>query len=169
MHTIITEIPFDYVAEKRVALTWREVKYGIENKLVEPAFAIDLATSLVGTDAEREELLVDLAIRDRQDSVIALVDSLAGSETSQADDAIRDKWLFLVLSWIFDRRKRIDDVLGLAEQVYSDFGYPRKIARFIRYMPMEGPDLGSKEANEDRLMEYWSDYLKQESEYYCTI
>jgi hypothetical protein len=30
---------------------------------------------------------------------------------------------------------------------------------FVRYMPMIGPDLGSRELNEARMMEYWHGFV----------
>ena len=51
-------------------------------------------------------------------------------------------------------------------EVYSDFGYPPRIAGFVRYMPAEQPDLGSRELNEQRLYENWKRYLDQTSPEY---
>jgi hypothetical protein len=65
----------------------------------------------------------------------------------------------LVLAWIYEHRGAFLDPLQTVEEVYADFGYPERIAGFVRYMPMDGPDLGSREANEQRLMERWKEYL----------
>jgi hypothetical protein len=45
--------------------------------------------------------------------------------------------------------------------VYADFDYPEEIAGFIRYMPMRGPDLGSKQLNEKRMLETWGRYIEE--------
>ena len=38
---------------------------------------------------------------------------------------------------------------------------PKRIEKFVRYMPMVGPHLGSREAAERRLFERWKQYLDE--------
>jgi hypothetical protein len=64
-----------------------------------------------------------------------------------------------VLAWFYEHRAEVPDPLQRVEEVYADFGYPEQLAKFVRYMPMEGPDLGSREANERRLFERWKRYV----------
>ena len=80
-------------------------------------------------------------------------------EIERTEAELRDKWLYLVLAWLYEQRGAVPDPLQTVEEVYADFGYPEEIAGLIRYMPMDGPDLGSREANERRLFERWRQYL----------
>lgn len=71
------------------------------------------------------------------------------------------KWLYLVLDWLYQHRADLADPLQTVEEVYADFGYPECLSSFVRYMPMQGPDLGSRAANEARLFERWKSYLDE--------
>jgi hypothetical protein len=73
-----------------------------------------------------------------------------------------------VLAWFYEHRGEVPDPLLRVEEVYADFGYPEQIAKFVRYMPMEGPDLGSREANEHRLFERWKRYIEEVAPTYST-
>ena len=97
-----------------------------------------------------------------------LIEQLATTEPDQDADKIRSKWLYLVLIWIFEHRESYPDPLQTVEEVYADFGYPERIADFVRYMPMNEPDLVSRELNEQRLYEKWKRYVDEEAAKYVS-
>lgn len=157
---ITTKVPYDFLRH-RVNLSWREVKFGLERQLITAQVAIDRASDrLESSNASAEE--VELASRSGGDSIAELVDRLADAEGTPSDD-IQGKWLYLVLAWLFENRRSVKDPLAVVEEIYSDFAYPQEIAPFVRYMPMIGPDLGSREQNEARLYDYWKDFLDMAS------
>jgi hypothetical protein len=84
---------------------------------------------------------------------------ISPTKSPHSEDEIRDKWLYLVLAWLYEHRAEVPDPLQRVEEVYADFGYPEQLANFVRYLPMEGPGLGSREANERRLFERWKRYI----------
>ena len=98
-----------------------------------------------------------------------LVESLATATSDEDQEALRGKWLYLVLAWIFEHRASYPEPLQAVEEVYADFGYPEVIASFVRYMPTSDPDLGSKEANERRLLENWKRYLDERARDYAPL
>jgi hypothetical protein len=91
-----------------------------------------------------------------------LLRALAKIETPIPENLIRRKWLFLVLSSLFENRSQIGDPLGEVESVYADFEYPQEIAGFVRFMPTTdgyNPLQFSKAENEQRLFDLWRKYL----------
>lgn len=160
MDIIKLKIPASFVSD-RASMSWREVRFGLVNELLDPVAAIDLAVEQVARLKHAPSALIDLAGADGNDPTQGLVDQLADCETERPEDEIRDKWLSLVLAWIYEHRDGYPDPLQTVEEVYADFGYPEQIAGFVRYMPMEEPDLGSREANERRLFERWRRYLDE--------
>jgi hypothetical protein len=86
---------------------------------------------------------------------------LAAREPEETLSELRAKWLCVVLAWIFEHRNEYADPLRAVEEVYADFDYPARIASFVRYMPSDDPDLGSRELNEARLYEKWQSYLQE--------
>lgn len=158
MDLIKLNITPEFIRE-RTHLTWREALFGIDNELLSPRAAVDFAAHQLEVQENAEPALVELAGVCSGESVRDLVEQLVAAEPPQVSEAMRRKWIFLVLAWIFEHKESYPDPLRVVEEVYADFGYPDAITSFVRYMPMDEPDLGSREANESRLYEKWKRYL----------
>ncbi len=154
-------IPYDFVRD-RVRLGWRGMHFGLRNELLDPKAPREWAIDEVATAEEPSSALLELASDRKSEPItITLVEKLAADEPECTEDEVREKWLYLALAWVYEHQDRIPDPLQRVEEIYADFGYPERIARFVRYMPIEGPDLGSREANEHRLFERWRCYLDE--------
>ena len=70
------------------------------------------------------------------------------------------KFCDLLLTWVYENQNLYPDPLLVAEFIYEDFDAPTEVSEFIRYMPMQGCNLGSKELNEGRMMERWGAYVR---------
>jgi hypothetical protein len=151
-------IPYQFI-RARTGLSWREVRFGLTNELLDPAAAVELALEQIAEPVD--PLLVELATGDAIGRIPDLVGPLSENEPPQPDNELRDKWLYLVLAWLYEHQSDYPDPLQSVEEVYADFDYPKQLAAFVRYMPLEGTDRGSREANERRLFARWKDYLEQ--------
>jgi hypothetical protein len=160
-------IPYHFL-RSRVRMSWREMRFGLANDLLDPHAPVDLAVDQVTELAEPSAALLELAGASKNEPTSDLVEDLANDEAPRSDNEIRDKWLYLVLAWLYEHRGEYPDPLQRVEEVYADFGYPEQIAKFVRYMPMEGPDLGSREANEGRLFDRWKRYLDEVAPTYAS-
>jgi hypothetical protein len=154
------KIPLEFLRSSAV-ITWRDLRYGICHHLVAPSAAIAMAQSVVRAELSPLPLIRELAQAQDSDPVLGAVSTLASQEAVVSEQATQDKWLYLALSWVFKNRDSFQDPLAIAQQVYEDFGYPAQVAPFVRYMPMQGADRGSKEANEMQLLKNWEVYLMQ--------
>jgi hypothetical protein len=154
--SITSKIPYGFAAE-RTALSWGDVRYALERQLVAPDTAIQRATDALSDSAASPDELA-LASSTAADPVLDIVRRLTETKGYRPEDS-EEKWLYILLAWLYENRDGFEDPLGLVEEVYAEFGYPRAIAPFVRYMPMVGPDLGSRERNELRLFSYWEKYL----------
>ena len=159
---ITTKVPYDFLRD-RVDLSWRDIQFGLDRQLITAQVAIDRATDRLDQSSDASVDQVELASRSASDSISELVDRLADAEAAPSND-VQDKWLYVVLAWLFENRQSVKDPLGMVEEVYSDFDYPPEIAPFVRYMPMDGPDLESLEQNEARLYERWKAFLDKASQ-----
>ena len=164
--SMITKIPSDFVRQQ-VNLSWREVEFGLEHRLIAPQTAIDKATDRLSEPGDASPNEVELASLSESDPILDLVGRLVADETVVPNEEVQAKWLYLVLAWLFESRTSVNDPLGVVEEVYSDFGYPREIAPFVRYMPMVGPDLGNREQNEARLYDRWRSYLDETGKHFA--
>jgi len=168
MNEVNAHIPLAFI-QSRTRLSWRDVKLGLERQLISASVAIDHATSqLVGSTQPRPEE-VELAGSSLSDPIIDLVSQLSSQEAPEPQEHNEAKWLYLMLAWTYQNRNSLSDPLGVVEAVYSDFGYPSEIAHFVRYMPMVGENLGSREMNEARLIVYWERYLERAAERFAPV
>lgn len=165
MEFVKLQIPAEFIQD-RTHLTWRQVLFGLENELISPEVAVDLAIQQLGNESDSSPALVELAILSEGEPGLHLVQRLAGAEPDEEFGEIQGKWLYLVLAWIFDHKNIYSDPLGAVEMVYADFGYPKKMAGFVRYMPMLDASLGSKEANVERLYDKWKSFIDEASVQY---
>lgn len=152
-------LSFDFVAD-HLAPVWQEIRYGLERQWLSRRDAIALAVRLMSEGSEDSDV-IELASLTHKDPVDHLVEALAEKEESLSEDCIRQTWLYLLLAWVLSHREEFDDPLQIVEQIYAEFRYPDAIRSFVRYMPMDGPDLG-REANEQRLFDRWSQYVAAE-------
>lgn len=155
----VAKIPYEFITQ-RVELRWNEIKFGLDHQLIKPKVAIAKALEqLCDTDTAPKEV-VELAALGESEPVADLVTRLAEVETpSSSVEYVNAKWLYLLLAWLFEYRESLVDPMTIVEEVYADFNYPREIAPFIRYMPMDAPDLGNQEQNEARMFDRWKAYL----------
>ena len=99
------------------------------------------------TPKEQQEIATDLL-------------TVAARSSGKEREIMERAWLVFSVSLAYILRKDLLDPLQTVEEVYADFDYPEQIASFVRYMPMQGPDLGSRLANERRLFERWKAFVE---------
>lgn len=158
MDSLFLKLKYDFVS-KRVNLTWRDILYAINRNLLDSDSAIEHAMVKISQSEEYNQALLDLASLHKGESVRPYLDELTKLESSQDDTMLAEKWLYLVLDWVFKNKDNYADPLGIVEQIYADFDYPELIATIVRYMPSDEPSLGSLELNEERLYKKWKEYL----------
>jgi hypothetical protein len=146
-----------------VALAWREALWGLEHQLLDRPTIVELAIDrlIEGSDNPIE---VELAALQKSELPEAgdLLRRLAETEPALSEAEIARKWLFLRMALIYEDKKSPGDRLAEAESAYADFGYPREVEGFIRYMPADSsydPRSHTPEENEARLLRMWKQYL----------
>jgi hypothetical protein len=161
MEQVQISIPYSFIRQ-RAQLTWRDVRFGIEQGLLRGRDVAEVAADQMERGTQ-DDVVVELAGASPDEAVQERVQRLASAEQSEDPLDVRRKWAYLALAWIFEHRAHYPDVLDLVEKVYADLDYPEQVAPFVRYMPSDEPDLGSRERNEQRLISKWADYLRAES------
>lgn len=164
MEQLAVLVPYSFIRQ-RTRLSWRDVKFGIEEGILQPKDAIDVAMDVMEHGAETEQVLA-LASSSPEDSLLGLVSQIAEQEKPPDLSIMRRKWAFLLLAWLYEHRARFSDPLDMVGKLYADLDYPEQVAPFVRYMPTDEPDLGSKDLNEQRLFQKWADYLQKEARYF---
>lgn len=151
---IETRIPYSFTHSAGVKLSWADVLEGLDRRLLASDFVRDKAVDELTEGSV--QILIDLAISDPAESVRDKVKQLASSEPSAPSSSVL---LYLLVAYLRKHEQQTQRLLDLIEEVYADFGYPPCLAKAVRYMPTESPDLGSLEANEQGLVVKLDDYL----------
>jgi len=159
-------VPYSYAISK-VDFSWKEILFALNHELLSSYSAVEHAMEELKCADNYPDLLVELASLGENEPVRELVEGLAYLEKDTVLN-IEAKWLYVLLSWVYENRSNYDDALQIIEQVYADFGYPKSIESFVRYMPSDEPSLGSVEKDTERLYEKWNSYLVRQSEAYKT-
>lgn len=151
---IEARIPYSFTRSLGVNLSWAEVLDGIDRCLLTCDFTRDKASDELNESST--QLLIDLAISDPGEPMRCKVAQLASLEDTAPNTS---RLLYVLVSYLRKHEQQTRRILDLVEEIYADFDYPSCLAKAVRYMPLEGPDLGSLEANESRLLANLDNYL----------
>jgi hypothetical protein len=149
---VTASIPFHFLTRLAVPLNWSDILFGLDRGLIRRQIVIDRATSHVSGGSNSAEEL-ELAVLHDSDDVERAVMKLASLEHASDELSSEHKWALILLAWIDKNHTTIDDPLSVIEEVYAEFGYPRALSPFVRYMPSNKPDRGSVSLNEARILE----------------
>lgn len=160
-------ISAEFLAQHRIPLSWSDLRWGLVHGLVDEQAAVDAAVRAMKGDPPATVVELAGLLPGELHAVPELLDRLAGPEADGSRERARDRWLYLVLLWLYEQRGELDDPLGAVEEVYADFGYPPMVAPFVRYMPVpesEGyrPQDHTPDENTRRLMRKWEGFLRGE-------
>jgi hypothetical protein len=158
-------IPVDF-SMRKVPLMWSDVVWAYHRNILTWKDLVAFADSKVlSGDFDPYEMEISLLGKDNITSIAELAETLAKRDNERLEDT-RNKWLFILLSWIFENRNNLDDPLALVEDVYADFDYPTEIQSFVRYMPATDgydPRKHTSEENKARMMRKFEEFLVQNS------
>jgi hypothetical protein len=159
MDILKLRIPLEFVESHLGRPSWQEVLFGLEQQLLAPEAPSQLAVEELER-AEGSPALIELAAGEPGNNTEGHVARLAEAERPEPPDHVSRKWLYLTLAWLYEQRTNFDDPLEMVEMVYADFGYPERVAHFVRYMPSRDErQLGTVEQNRDRLISKWKQFL----------
>ncbi|MDI3438735.1 DUF2247 family protein [Erwinia sp. V90_4] len=158
-------IPFDFI-DKSAHLSWCDIKWGCENNLITSDVPIKKAEKNVLTGSyTNPELELSFVILGEVNHVSPFLKELCSELELKDDQMTKKKWLFIVLSWLWNNRNSFEDPLAEVEKIYADFDYPSEIEGFIKYMPPSDgydPSKHSHMENINHLMDKWKNYLEKE-------
>ncbi len=154
-------VPYEFL-KQRPAVSWGEALWAYDRQLIEWTTLVELAVRRLesGSDDELEIELAGLS-KANADEARELLRKLARPIDP---DATKRKWLCFVLTWILENRLAFNDPLDVVASVYADFGYPKEVAAFVKYMPAtDGYDASAHtyEQNIERLYDNWRRFTEE--------
>ncbi len=158
---VSSRISLEFLKRLHRMPSWSEIAFGFERQLISPSVVIDYAMDKVAEVDQPNDDELAVASSSINDSIIERVGKLAAEDAASGDDAIQSLWANILLAWLYEHRDELDDPLGAVEEIYAEYNYPEEWAKFVRYMPGDAPDLGSIEANEQRMIASIGEYIDQ--------
>jgi hypothetical protein len=159
---LVGPIPSSFIQE-RTSLSLAELRWAFDNGVIGAQIVVDVAKS----KAAREE---DDSIVVRQLAAVAHPDLPQVREIllevpldNEEVNAIRRKWVWLVLSWLYENQRDDADVFDKVDGLYADFGYPEEMAAFGPYAPAYQVKGDSAQVREQVVGE-WRQYLTRAGE-----
>lgn len=160
MNTLNIKLPYSYIIDY-IDLDWHVLLFAVENGFVEKESVLRYAESQIETEANPSQLLLDLAWEKDENSVYEYLIKLANLSSPKDEENLKEKFLFLLLNWIFENREKYGDPLEMVEIIYADFDYPEEISGFVKYMPPQYPLHSSKPENVKQLYENWEKFCEK--------
>lgn len=154
------EYEFDEIKKIIKKWTWQEIRYGYHQSFISKEEVVAFAKESLAEDIPELDIVMELAIRNPDECIENDLQLLCNNEKNEEKGEIRSKWLYAILSCLFEKKTQIDNIQLIIDNIYVDFEYPEEIADLVSYMPYCG-DRG--ESLEKRLEEY----LTQGINKYC--
>lgn len=166
-HMNLSFLKYDFISEmKRNNYNWHDILFALENQIIKTEDVIDYSVCILNEGILGFEIVLEISCLDSNEDVYPYLYDLIELEKGKYLSDVKDKWLYLILKWLYENKHLIQNIMDIVEEVYEIFDYPDSIISFVRYMPSEEGDLGSPELNKEKLFKNWKKYLELYKEEY---
>ncbi len=149
-------IPCEFLFRLRDPVDWNDLLYAYHRQIIDITTLTAYVSRALGEVAFDNDAAIPDGLPEKPEQLKPFLDRAAG-DVYPTDERSK-KWAMILAAFV--NEFEVGDKLTAIDDIYSSFDYPEELAGMVRYMPMLGPDLGSKEANENRMLESLSDLSK---------
>lgn len=134
-----------FLAKYNIILTPQEILWGMNRGFIRPKTVIDYVVSQL-SNLKEEDILYEIALLNKNERYLVreILEERLKPEVKDSkiiwisnQEALLEKWLYLLLKWLYDRQASFDDPFGIIEEIYAFLDYPQSIEGFVRYMPID--------------------------------
>lgn len=144
---------------KNHIFSWQEILFALENNIITSDDIIEYSKYILNENTVGFDIVLEIACLNQDENVKPYIYELIKLENKQDVSCIKNKWLYLILNWLYNNRSKIKNSLEIVEELYELFDYPSSITSFVRYLPSNSGDLGNLELNRAKLFKNWKNYL----------
>lgn len=157
------QIPLRFILEN-AKLDWQDWAWGYMHDYLTWQNLVKVACDEV-MNGNEDQNIFSLACVLESDTfrIKEILGSITDKKPSYKSNS-KQKWLYLILGWLYENHLKYEDPLGKVEEVYANFNYPNDMVSFVRYMPCGNkydPNKYSKIQNTNRLLSNWKKYLTE--------
>ena len=159
---MLESVPSEFIM-KKASWSLDELAWAFSNGVIGAQAVVDIAISMVaGGDGSALVLSLAGLTHAELPEVKELLQSQGASDN---EGEIRAKWLWLVLSWIYETHGTSSAAFDALDALYADFGYPEEMEPFGPYASAYQAKDDPNEAREVVLSEWRSYLAKGESRF----
>jgi hypothetical protein len=154
-------IPSSFMLKKN-SLSLAELRWAFEKGVIGAQIVVEAAEWIAARehgDASIAARLAELRHADLPD----VKEILLAVPLDDDIDAIRRKWVWLVLSWLYENQRDDRDVFEKLDDLYADFDYPPDMAAFGPYAPAYQVK-GDPAVQREQVVSAWQQYLARAAE-----
>jgi hypothetical protein len=143
----------EFVGE-RIEAGWKDLVWAASNHWLDTKALADLADAIPGA-SDDARVAVAIAAMDRDDAALkAVLDEQARNDVV-SEAVVRERWMRLVVAWLYLNRGLFEDPWAAIEQVWEAFGHAPELNGLIRWMPV--PPGG--EPGEQGMLKRWREFV----------
>ena len=138
------------------------LRWALDNGIIGAQIVVDVARSIAQAGDDSSIVARLAAVTHAELPEVSEILLEAPLQEGEAE-LIRRKWVWLVLSWLYEYHRNDGDVLVQIDALYADFGYPQEMVAFGPYAPayqVKGDPIQQREA----VMSEWLRYLTRAGE-----
>ncbi|PXZ01426.1 DUF2247 family protein [Gilliamella apicola] len=153
------------ITKNDIKLNWHDLLWGYEHHFLGWKDVVNYANKKIIEESNYDESVIELSMIDK--TTTFKIEKLLKNIVKEERFYHTDKWLYIILLDLFNKRDELDDPLGKVEEIYENFDYPEEIESFVRYMPNTDdydPSKHTYEENINRLYSKWENYLISKKE-----
>ena len=170
MNSLSISFPYSYFSQL-VLLNWYDILFAVENGYLEYQSIVEHAIVEIQNNEKYPKKVLDIACLHLGDvdSISLVQELLVELVLPISEDMKREsknKLLYAVLSWTFKHKEHYEDALFVVEVIYADFGFPKSIMGFVRYMPIRQSVFNTLEENIKRMYKNWENFLSNQKAKY---
>jgi hypothetical protein len=158
---LVGPIPSSFIVNKS-SLSLPELRWAFDNGIIGAQAIVDVAASIVGS--KDDSTIITRLAGVTHAELPEVRDILEGVPIDDGQaDVIRHKWVWLVLSWLYEHHGGDDDVFEKVDGLYSDLGYPEEMVTFGPYAPAYQAK-GDPATMRNEVLSEWRRYLARGDE-----
>lgn len=148
---------------QNVNVCWQDICYGLIHKCITIDVAEQHCNEMIMTGVSLSQEYDTILSSLDENEIFRCVQSLAGKEKAVFHhDELSQKWLFVILLWVYEHRNEYGDPLMAAQVICDDFGSPPKVTSFVWHMLPQNVDNDTIKARDVQMMANWRDYIDRE-------
>jgi len=162
MNSLNLRLKYSYV-RNLIKLSWSDIKFLIDEEYFDETAAIEHAYNVLEYEENsfNNDSIISLASLLKKQTIHPFIDILEQTDAENNKLLIREKSLYIILSWLYLNRNNYEDPLEMIEIVYADFEYPKDdMKELVRYLPAEDPE----NVGVEKIYANWVAYLKKKRE-----